>query len=329
MEYLPVTNESGFSDFSYLINNNFYDFRVFLVSFDGRMKRLTPPSIKSLVIEDNIDNPFHSGYAVLDNKQDNIESNYKKKLDQTSREYYIPNSNLNYNEETGTYLFNGDCRDILSVTILPKLTEGSTNTRDENVFKYFLLKFDFVIYNTEEIDDGTQEGKLKKIYFHEWDYEVLRERNSYFSTSNYLNLKSTDIQDLSNSERRISTGAALSAAITEGLNVNGAYKPEFELFETGSTSLFFSSPGDFKYIDSINYILDRHLSDSQSNFSPCILQLERYPKKYTLRSLHNIFSNAVNFESGKILPGNEFLENFKIAGFKFIENTPLPTFNVE
>ena len=60
-EYLPATSESQFSSFSYLINNNFYDFRVYIGSFDGRLKLIRPSAVKMLNIDDSIDNPFHQG----------------------------------------------------------------------------------------------------------------------------------------------------------------------------------------------------------------------------------------------------------------------------
>ena len=327
-EYLPATNESRFSDFSYLINNNFYDFRLFLGSYDGRLKRLTPSSIKALSIEDNIDHPYHSGFIILDNRQDNIESSYNSTIDQSSPEYYMPNTPVNPNVQD-TFMFNGDSRDILTVQILPKLIEGQTNTSDENVLKYFLLKFDFAIYNTEEIDDGSMDGKLKKLYFWELDYEILRTKNSYFSTSNYINTKKENIQDLSNTERRISTGAALSAALLEGLSKDDGFKTTIGSFDPGSTPIFFSAPGDFKCIDTINYILDRHVSDAGSNYSPGLLQLERYPKVYTLRSFKDIFQNAVQNTGQEFIAGTEYLETYKIAGYSDNKSDRLPVFNVE
>lgn len=327
-EYLPATYESSFSRFSYLINNNFYDYQVYLGSFDGRIKQLRPSSIKALTIEDTIENPWHSGYIILDNRQDNIESTYNATIDQSNPEYYIPNSQKN--NSANSYIFNGDSRDLLLVRILPKLNVQSSNTDDKNVLKYFLLQFDFVIYNTEEIDDGTQDGKLKKLYFWELDYEILREKNSYFSTSNYLNIRNKgDIQDLSNEDRRIPTGSALSAAIVEGLEKNYGFKPTFENFDSGSTSIFFSAPGGYKCIDTINYILDRHVSTAESRFSPGVLQLERYPKVYSLKSFYDIFNNAIVFDGNTILPGDYYLETYKIAGYNDNKTNNLPIFEVK
>jgi len=336
-EYLPATSESKFSNFAYLINNNFYDFRVFLGSYDGRLKLLSPSSIKSLVIEDALDNPFHCGHAILDNRQDNIESNFEPSLDASSPEYYIlgfpsdqsPSQPRNKSFSEG-FLFNGDSRDILRVQILPKLTLSNDNTNDQDALKHFLLTFDFVIYNTEEITDSeSQDSKLKKIYFWELDYEILREKNSYFSTSNYLKSRKTDIQDLTDDERKITTGAALSAALKEGLSESDGLSINFGTFDTGASTIFYSSPANFKCIDTINYILERHVSTPNNYYSPCILQLERYPKTYTLRSLYEIFKNAVNNNFSSMLAGPDYLETYKIAGYSDDKPGRLPVFNVE
>jgi len=327
-EYLPATNESKFSDFSYLINNNFYDFRVFLGSYDGRLKLLSPSSIKSLNIEDSIDNPFHSGFIILDNRQDNLESSYDSTIDQSNPKYYMPGQSTTSTIQE-TFMFNGDSRDILRVQILPKLSQQTTNITDQEVLKHFLLSFDFAIYNTEELDDGTMDGKLKKLYFWELDYEILRTKNSYFSTSNYVNTREENIQDLSNTERRILTGAALSAALLEGLTKNDGFTTTFGSFDPGSTSIFFSAPGDFKCIDTINYILDRHVSDAGSNYSPGLLQLERYPKVYTLRSFKDVFQSAVQNTGGQFIAGPDYLETYKIAGYSDNKSDRLPRFNIE
>ncbi|NBO99785.1 MAG: hypothetical protein EBU90_06615 [Proteobacteria bacterium] len=324
-DFLPATQESKFSNFSYLINNNFYDFRAYLASFDGRIKGLSPSSIKVLKIEDNIDQAFHSGYVILDNRQDNIESNYTTKTDQSDAEYYNPNQYDNTNK-FGTYIFNGDCRDIFTVQILPKVTETG-NPYSYDILKYFLLTFDFVVYNTEEIDDGSQDGKLKKLYLKEYAYEVMREKNSYFSTANYINSK--NVSGLSNADRKIPTGAALSSVIAESLDPNDGFEVKFGEFDAGSTSIYFSAPADFKCIDSLHYILARHVSGPDSNFDPCLLQLERYPKEYTLKSIKSIFENAVEISGDKLIPGQGYLETYKVPGFQNLNSKKPPTLTVE
>jgi hypothetical protein len=324
-DFQEAAQSSKFSNFSYLINNNFYDFRAYLASFDGRIKSLSPSSIKALKIEDNLDNAFHSGYVILDNRQDNIESNFTSQKDQATPDYYSPTSKKDDNMY-GTYMFNGDCRDIFTIQILPKVTDTG-NPYDEDVLNYFLLSFDFVVFNTEEIDDGSQDGKLKKLYLKDYYYEILREKNSYFSTANYIN--KADIADLSNSERKISTGAALSALLIEAYKKDDGFDIKFNEFDTGASSIYFTAPANFKNINSLHYILARHVSGPDSNYDPCLLQLERFPKAFSLRSLKNLFKDAVINNNGKLIPGNEYLETYKLPGFKDTENNTAPSLTVE
>lgn len=324
-DFLPAAQDSKFSNFSYLINNNFYDFRAYLASFDGRIKGLSPSSIKLLKIEDSIDQAFHSGYVILDNRQDNLESNYTTKKDQGDPSYYNPKQFDNTNK-FGTYMFNGDCRDIFTIQILPKVTETG-NPYSEDILRYFLLSFDFVVYNTEEIDDGSQDGKLKKLYLKDYHYEILREKNSYFSTANYTD--SENIQQLSNSGRKIPTGTALSAVIAESLDPNDGFEVKFGEFDPGSTSIYFSAPADFKCIDSLHYILARHVSGPDSNFDPCLLQFERYPKEYTLKSIKNLFKNSIENNDGRLIPGKEYLETYKVPGFQDLNSKKPPTLTIE
>jgi hypothetical protein len=327
-DFLPALNSSKYSNFSYLINNNFYDFRVYLVSFDGRIKALSPSSIRALQINDAADKPFHSGYIVLDNRQDNIESSYfEKNNDQTSPNYYIPKAQNN-TSSYGNFIFNGDCRDIISIQILPKVSENIANVYSEDTLRHFLLKFDFTIYNTEEINDGSSPEKLKKLYFWDYFYEILREKSSYFSTSNYL--KTTDdISTLSNNERRIPTGVALSSLLVETFDPNDGFNITFDNFDTGSTTIFFSAPANYKALDSLNYILSKHVSSPESNFDPCMFKLTRYPRSFMLRSYKDIFNNAVRYTNGTLTPGYEYLETYKVAGYQELNNTTVPTLNIE
>jgi len=328
-DYLPASNDSKYSSFSYLINNNFYDFRVFLVSFDGRIKSLSPSSIRTLMLNDCLDRPFHDGYIILDNREDNIESSYfNKDKDPTSPDYYIPKNTNNY-DQYGTFIFNGDCRDILKIEILPKVSENISTVYSEDTLRYFLLKFDFVIYNTEEFNDGSSGEKLKKLYFWDYHYELLREKNSYFSTSNYLR-SDADISTLSNNERRIPTGAALSSLLVETFDPNEiGFNTAFEKFDTGSTTIFFSAPANYKALDSLNYILSKHVGSPDSNFDSCIFRLNRYPKAFSLRSFKDIFTNAVTFQNGSLSPGFEYLETYKVAGYQELSNSTVPTLNIE
>lgn len=299
--------------FSYQINNNFYIFDVCIVTFDGRLKQLKPDSIKQLVIEDDFNTPFHKGYIVLDNKFDNIEQTYLKTTTPNDSQYYNTPDKQTTTEE---FLLKGDCRDILRVIVLPKLSEDSSANFDDDVLKHFLLFFEFTIYNEEDIKSDSLNSKLKKFYFWDYNYEILREKNSYFSTANILD--SQDVEDLSNNERSVKTGVAIKELLKDTYDKNEGLEPTFSSdFDDGSTTIFFSAPAQYKAIDSLNYLLARHVSDRESNFDPGILRYERYPKEFTLTSLKHYFDNAVATDN---TPGKYFLENYKIVGYSGVND---------
>jgi hypothetical protein len=59
------------------------------------------------------------------------------------------------------------------------------------------------------------------------------------------------------------------------------------------------------------------------------LQLERYPKTFSLKSLKSLFNDAVENSGGKLIPGNEYLETYKVPGFQDLENNKAPSLTVE
>jgi len=296
--------EYQFNDFPYQINNNFYIFEVCLVNYDGRLKVLNPQAIKELVIEDDLTSIFHKGYIVLDNKYDNIE---RTAVIQDT----VASDNLK------DFFMKGDCRDVLRVTVLPKVISGPATSYDDAILQSFLLNFEFAVYHEEDVRDENIDSKTKKLYFWDLHYEILREKNSYFSTCNQLN--TPNVAYLSNSDRSVATGAALSAALLEALPATEGYKINISKdFDPGAATIFFSAPAQYKAIDTINYLLFRHVSTADNKFDPCILRLERYPSEFSLISLAEYFKGAVYGSGSNNLPGRFFLEDYKIVGF---ENT--------
>jgi hypothetical protein len=303
-------DQNLFNDFPYQINNNYYLFNVHLVTFDGRLKQVNPDSIKQLVIEDDFQSPFHKGYIVLDNKFDNLEQTYLNLKETGNPQSYIPGATQN--TSTDQFFLKGDCRDVLRVVILPKLDENTSYNYSEDVLQHFLLFFEFSIYNEEDIKGDSLNTKLKKLYFWDYNYEILREKNSYFSTANTVD--TADIEDLSNGDRAIKTGTAIKELLKNSFDdAEGAIPAFSKDFDEGSTSIFFSAPAQYKAIDSLNYLLSRHVSNRESNFDPGVLRFERYPKEFSLISLKKYFDNAVDKATGA--PGVYFLEEYKITGY--------------
>lgn len=303
-----------------------YLFKLSLVTTDNRYREIKPAQLKTLVINDSIQDPFHSGYIVLDNKFDILERNVEGNVSTSSSQYYDP---LSQSQQRG-FLFKGDCRDILHVEIMPNLTKSTMTSNDSTAANtFFKLLFDFVIYDSEEILEEEPGCKYKKLYFYDLCYEILKEKNVAFSTANYIS--GGDIASLSDEDRGIKTGTAIKEFISTVYNSDDKYTvnaaPDFE---EGSTNIFFSAPVSYKALDTLHYLLSRHVASADSNYDTSIFQLERYPRQFSLYSIKNYFDKAYIKGSGADDKGGDnFLETLKIGGYSNVDNTVTSTMTVE
>jgi len=302
---MPTTLiETPGSSFKDVINNSPYRFNIGLFSSDGRYQEVNIGAVNSLVLEDDFTDFYHKGYIILRNEFDAVE----RVADSTNKETLAKTSVFTPNKG---FIFKGDSRDMIIIDIMPKLDDSestyASNTKGNEPFR---LLFNFSIYNTEEISGAKPGEKYKKLYFWDIYYELLREKNSYFSTANYLNSK--NVNDLSNSDRAILTGKAIKSFLKEFFDANDGYPVNIsdDEFDEGSTTVFFSSPAEFKGIDSLEYLMSRHVSNKNDNFDQGFLRLERNSLKFTLQSLGNIFKSALNNFTQS---GTRYLETFKLG----------------
>lgn len=310
-----IVNTNKENDFNDLINNNNYRFKVGLISFDGRYQELKIGAINSLVIEDNFTDFFHKGYIILNNNFDAVEriTDFINTENAASSTTFSPNKG---------FIFKGDCRDLLVIDILPKLDDSQGSFSEGESNDVFRLLFTFAIYNTEEVIGKLPGEKFKKLYFWDLYYEILREKNSYFSTSNYVD--ASNITDLPDSERSVFTGDAIKNFLKDFFNENDGLTADIdeERFDKGSTKIFFSSPSCFKGIDCLNYLLGRHVSDRNNNYDVSFLRLDRSTKKFTYESLSKSFASALdsNSSTSNALIGSEYLETFKLGTYSDSNN---------
>jgi hypothetical protein len=280
------------------IQDDTFYFSVFLVNGDNRVFSLRPDAIKQLVIRDNFTSYYQSGYLIVDNRYDAIEQP-SQVVDKTS--------DLN----TNGFIFKGAARDVLRIEIMPKLQDsalGSDSDLETNSF--FRLSYEFIIYNIEEILGEEPGEKYKKLYFHDIFHELLCEKNIQFSTTE---MTDTNSSNLSNNDRSQFTGDIIKYIINKSINVEDNLNTQFSEFDQGSTKLFFSAPTNFKAVDCINYVLERHVSSKNNNYDQCFLRLDRYPKKWSLVSLSDIFKRAYDAKTDS--GGPDFLEKMLIGNY--------------
>ena len=334
---------NGDSEFIFNINQQRYYFQVALINLDGAAQYLKPTAIKAFVIEDNFKNTFHKGYIIIDNMTDFMERSDSADVSNNPNtpDYYKGAGTTKTNQDV-SFLIKGESRDILHIDIIPILdssyNDGASAPLD--IQHAFRLIFDFAIYNMEEIPGDKPSHKSKKFYFHDLYYELLTEKNTLFSTANYVT--NGNVASLDNTERTIPSGLAIQALLGETFpqtseypldiyyddsqgnanNPNQTTAPitaqtisKFDSTNTGwdvgGSNIFFSTPPKFKAIDCLKYILSRHVSNADSNYDQCFLRLERSPRAMSFRSLKQYFDTALEGYSAGAL----YLETARIGNY--------------
>jgi len=296
------------SSFVNLISDKNYIFRATLINPKSLTINLQKSAILELDIEDNVYNPFFKGHVVIDNRDNVIE---RFKTDSTLSEF--SNKSL-----LRGYRTRGDARDILLLSILPVdkgVTEGEYNMMSDSYYEVFGLQLMFVI--SDEIDTSNENSVVKRYTIQDFDYQILSERNTFFSTTSLLEGKS-DIANLTDSEREATTGKIIKAILQTVLQDKSVIKTEVingvavtPDFEDGASKLFYSSPANYTAIDDISYMYSLHVSDNAyKDFA--FLNKNQYTGEYELISASNIFKNSFNKtnDSG----GKYYLENFTLQG---------------
>lgn len=281
-----------------------YRFSLFLLNQDGAALRIRKGSIEELYIEDNIMDWFHHGYMLMLNPNDVIERAESVYIgaDDTTDQSRV---------ETRPYRFRGDGRDLMLLTFEPyiesKDDEKSINTNMNNAV--YTMKFLFTIYATEDvISEQGRLQKAQKMYFHDYRYQILREKNLYYSTAKNLetagvNTKiTTPITHRNNTDRSKPTGEIIQDILKSSMLSNDTYNMFSTHWDFGSNNMFYTSPSNFKAIDDLEYILDRHTSVEDGH--PCLFRLQRFTERWELLPLQEYFRRSrQELEDGTTAPG--------------------------
>ena len=288
-----------------IYKNIYYDFQVYIVNPNFNNFILRNSAIRELYLDDNINNYYHQGYIIVDNDYDLLERS--SAVEVTNKGIFAETPE----RRKEGYLFRGDARDFLKISISPRQIPQSSVKITEKDKELFALDFTFAIYNIEEIQGEDASKKYKKLYFWDVYHQLMLEKNVHFATADLVKT-STNATD---SQRSIKTGKAIFELLKTTFPKSENFDIQFGKFEEGETSIFFSAPVDFKAEDSLNYLMVRHVSTKANNFDKSILRIERYPKRWSLVSMKEYFDEA--YVPGKDDAGGKlFLEKFILGGYK-------------
>jgi len=293
--------------FVYIIDNQKYIFKATLTNPEKDIIALTKSSILNLNLNDSLFNPWITGEIVLDNTEDAIE---RFVTNPNEKEF-----NPNYQPSKG-YTVRGDARDFLYIEIIP-LDSDSTDylQTGDSINNLFGLRYIFCIEDYEVI---TFNGKRAlRLNITDYDSELLKERKIFFNSvdvSNEVNPSPGDPAQLSNKDRAQPTGNCIKQVLKKGLNDEkvileiGDVSPDFE---TGTASIFYSSPSTYTAYDDLMYLLNNHVSDSTFNDFSFLKKLNN-TGEYILKSAGSLFSDAYNKQTRRA--GKRLFENFTITG---------------
>lgn len=297
-----------------------YRFSLYLLNQDGYAIKIRKGAIHELYIEDNIMDWFHHGHVTMLNPDDIMER---------AESIFLGDSINDQAVATVPYRFRGDCRDLLLLTFEPHIDPGQPGESVPEAFDnmVYTMKFLFTVYATEDVlSDSGRRDKKQKMYFHDYRYQMLREKNIYYSTARNPvtggshTKTTTPVTQMNDTNRAKPTGEIIQDIIRTSLLPTDTQDLFSYHWNWGGTNLFYTSPSNFKAIDDLNYIMDRHVSSSDYEYQPCLFKLQRYTERWELLPITEYF---VRSKDG-LFPGVYQSEHFLLSNDSEPDKVTIP-----
>lgn len=221
-----------------------------------------------------------------------------------------------------TYVFRNDCRDYIDIEIDKQLDDSSDESSRLND-PVLTLTHKFVIYSIKDIIEDNI--KYKRLFFHDYRYQIFKEKDSTFTTTAYL---SGNPSHMSDEDREIPTDEALKMLIYE---TDAEGREMDDVFTTawakGNRNILYTTHAGNCALDDLNNILNDHVD---TNDGKCVLHLDRFSGKWSLLPVATLFQNAVkkNQEGAFIefTPGiwqSEIFTINRMADLEEVESIPV------
>lgn len=295
------------------INDSDYKFSLWLINQEDQAIRLRRAAIDELVIIDDMTELFHKGSLTINNSHDALE---RGSVIQVGDDQH---STVN----STSFHFRSDARDLLYIRFEPSGDNvGRENSTAGSVDdEIYTIEFCFIIYAMEDVLDEERgpENKKQRLYFHDYRYQMLLEKNIYYSTAKNLphrgsSVDSTTPVTMSDNESRSKpTGEIVQDILTSSLFETDTLPLFSGSWEYGDEKLMYTSPSNNKAVDDLEYILGRHVSSQTSDNQPCILKLERKTDRWELLPVSAFYTRATTSVGGQTTPGLWQSEAFKIS----------------
>jgi hypothetical protein len=268
-------------------NNQPYKFNAAIYDADGNYMSLNAAAFQNLTIEDSIFIPFNIGTATIVNVNNALQS---------SSTPSAPALN-----------FAGNNHDLLAIDIMPAVSKQGidADSQDEFLCKTFNINSLFCINELQDSDEKSDRTS-NTMNFRDAHHQVMLENASQITSVEALgNLGRLqgDVVDLNNSERAIETGELLKQLLEKTFNTPDVI--DVDNFEIGYGKIMFASQASSNAFQDMMHINSLQLSEQ--NRDPCIIQFDRYTKKFSNIALSKYF------ELQNTNPETYLLETFVIS----------------
>lgn len=333
--------------YDHVINNDPYWFKVDLYNADGKVQSIAPAGIKALVIEDNLYNFYHKGYIVIDNRFDAIERSVFENVqspDQGPSFIFMGDARDWIQIEITPRGANDELLTKRSIRHTKIFIQGAiyaiediaSDTPDVKVKKlYFWDKY--YQYLREKNLYWSTSDVLENMLIEKKDdsLSILKDSLPFRKQMSKLErLKVKNVMNFTDRERAIPTGQAIKNLLAKALPKEDKYPAHFpaadfgksnnitespvilkndRYWDLGCSSIFFSSPAQYKAIDGLAYLLERHVSNIESLYDMAILRIDRASRCFTFRPLNSYFKDSYVSESDS--GGSGYLETVILGGF--------------
>jgi hypothetical protein len=266
-----VSNSIKEKNFYAKYGNQEYYFKLALYNNNGDCVFLQRNAVRHLIIVDNIFNPFHTGTIIISNDLTIIE------------------------KSSNPYVFLGNGRDIVDIEIIPSVNYDNfeNNASNETNKEHVGLKFNFVVIESSDI---TYNGSIcKRLELVEYSQYMLSEnicnifalRKAGALGGNYMETNGGNGKPTGDVIKSILYAVYNNNQKTEEIFYKDPITKQKVFEEESDVTLTLNPYGSMSYMEVLNYVLSFHSYKK----SPCVLQFDRYQKKFMLISLKSLFKD--------------------------------------
>jgi hypothetical protein len=268
-------------------NNAPYKFNVSMYDANGTYLSLNAAAFQNLSIEDSIFIPFSIGTATIVNSNNVLQSSSTPK--------------------TPALKFAGNNHDLLAVDIMPAVSnKGIENdAQDDFLCKTFNINSLFCINQLQDSDEKASPIS-NTINFRDAYHQVMLENASQITSIEALGKTGKiqgDAADLNNSERAIEAGELIKQLLIKIFGSEDVI--DKDNFDNGFGKIMFASQSNSNAFQDMMHL--NLLQLGEQNQDPCILEFDRYTKKFRNTAIGKYF------ELQKTQPEKYVLETFILS----------------